>query len=61
MECDILLKGGHLIDPKNDRDGTMDLAIKDGKVAAVAVVFWVDEVAALEQDIAFHRLSLIHI
>ena len=35
MECDILLKGGHLIDPKNDRDGTMDLAIKDGKVAAV--------------------------
>ena len=35
MEYDILLKGGHLIDPKNDRDGTMDLAVKDGKVAAV--------------------------
>ena len=35
MEYDILLKGGHLIDPKNNRDGMMDLAIKDGKVAAV--------------------------
>lgn len=35
MNYDILLRGGHLIDPKNDRDSIMDLAIKDGKVAAV--------------------------
>ena len=36
MDADILLKGGHLIDPKNGRDGIMDLAVKDGKIAAVA-------------------------
>ena len=35
MDYDILLKGGHLIDPKNDRDSILDIAIKDGKVAAV--------------------------
>ena len=33
---DILLKGGHLIDPKNGINAPRDLAIKDGKVAAVA-------------------------
>lgn len=32
---DIIIKGAHLIDPKNDLDEPMDLAIKDGKVAAV--------------------------
>ena len=37
MNYDILLRGGHLIDPKNDRDSIMDLAIKDGKVAAVGL------------------------
>ena len=36
MAFDLLLKGGHLIDPKNDIDGPMDLAIARGKVAAVA-------------------------
>ena len=35
MRFDTLLKGGHLIDPKNNKDGLMDLAITDGKVAAV--------------------------
>ncbi len=35
MRFDTLLKGGHLIDPKNNRDGLLDLAITDGKVAAV--------------------------
>lgn len=34
-EYDILLKGGHLIDPKNDISGVRDVAILDGKVAAV--------------------------
>jgi len=33
---DVLLKGGHVIDPKNRINAPQDLAIKDGKVAAVA-------------------------
>ena len=33
---DLLLKGGHVIDPKNRIDVVRDVAIKDGKVAAVA-------------------------
>lgn len=35
MRYDLLLKGGHLIDPKNAVDGPRDLAISGGKVAAV--------------------------
>lgn len=34
---DILLKGGHVIDPGNNIDAVMDVAIKDGKIAQVAV------------------------
>jgi len=33
---DMLLKGGHLVDPKNEINGPMDIAISDGKIAAVA-------------------------
>ncbi|HEY4290483.1 MAG TPA: amidohydrolase/deacetylase family metallohydrolase [Puia sp.] len=33
---DLLLKGGHMIDPKNKIDGKMDLAITAGKIAQVA-------------------------
>jgi len=32
----LLLHGGHLIDSKNNLDAVMDVAIRDGKVAAVA-------------------------
>lgn len=32
----ILIKGGHVIDPKNKIDGIMDVAIHNGKIAAVA-------------------------
>ncbi len=32
----IVIKGGHIIDPKNDIDAVMDIAIKDGKIAAIA-------------------------
>jgi dihydroorotase len=32
----LLIKGGHVIDPKNGRDGVMDVAIADGKIAEVA-------------------------
>ncbi|MBD3628308.1 amidohydrolase/deacetylase family metallohydrolase [Cyclobacterium sp.] len=33
---DLLIKGGRLIDPKNNIDGVMDIAITDGKIARVA-------------------------
>jgi dihydroorotase len=32
---DLLLKGGHVIDPKNGRDGVMDVAVTAGKIARV--------------------------
>lgn len=32
----IVIKGGHVIDPKNGIDGLMDIAVKDGKIAAIA-------------------------
>lgn len=35
QEIDILIKNGHLIDPKNQIDGKMDVAIKDGKIFRV--------------------------
>ncbi len=36
QQLDILLKGGHLIDPKNKIDARMDVGIANGKVAQVA-------------------------
>lgn len=36
MSYELLLKGGHLIDPHNNIDELMDLAISQGKIAAVA-------------------------
>ena len=33
---DLLLKGGHVIDGRNGLDAVRDVAIKDGKIAAVA-------------------------
>src|SRR5690606_30963436 len=33
---DLLIKNGHVIDPKNGRDGVMDVAINDGKIVQVA-------------------------
>lgn len=36
QEIDMLLKGGHVIDPKNKIDSKMDVAIKDGKIFRVA-------------------------
>lgn len=32
----IVIKGGHVIDPKNHIDAVMDVAVKDGKIAQVA-------------------------
>lgn len=36
QEIDILLKGGHVIDPKNKIDAKMDVAITNNKIAQVA-------------------------
>jgi dihydroorotase len=36
QQVDILLKGGHVIDPKNKIDSQMDVAIVNGKIFAVA-------------------------
>ncbi len=36
QEYDILIKNAHLIDPKNDIDQKMDVAIADGKIAEVS-------------------------
>lgn len=33
---DLLLKGGHVIDPKNRRNGTLDIAISSGKIRKIA-------------------------
>jgi dihydroorotase len=37
QQIDILLKGGHVIDPKNKVDSKMDVAIVAGKISQVAV------------------------
>ena len=36
QKIDILLKGGHVIDPANNIDAVMDVAISDGRIAKVA-------------------------
>jgi dihydroorotase len=36
QQYDLILKGGHLIDPKNGVDAIRDVAIRGGKIAAVA-------------------------
>ena len=35
QQIDLLIVGGHVIDPKNDIDRVMDVAITDGKIQAV--------------------------
>jgi dihydroorotase len=35
-KMDLLIKGGHVIDPRNGIDGVRDVAIADGKIARVA-------------------------
>lgn len=36
QQYDLLLKGGHVIDPKNGVDNLADVAIKDGKIANIS-------------------------
>lgn len=35
VDCDIVLRGGHIIDPRNAVDGIRDVAVRDGRIAAV--------------------------
>jgi dihydroorotase len=37
VSYDLVLKGGHVIDPKNNISSVRDVAIRDGKIAAVAM------------------------
>lgn len=36
QDYDLVIKNGHVIDPKNGIDGVMDVAVLDGKIARVA-------------------------
>jgi len=36
QQHDLLLKGGHVIDPKNNIDAQMDVAVRAGRISAVA-------------------------
>lgn len=44
QQIDMLLKGGHVIDPKNSIDGIMDVAIDEGKILRVAPNIPTDDV-----------------
>jgi dihydroorotase len=49
-DFDLIIRGGHLIDPKNQLDGPVDIAVKDGLVAAVGAE--ISAAAAVEIDAA---------
>ena len=36
QDYDLLIRGGHVMDPRNGLDRVVDVAIKDGRIAAVA-------------------------
>jgi dihydroorotase len=44
QQIDMVLKGGHVIDPKNNIDGIMDVAIDEGKILRVAANIPTDSV-----------------
>ena len=74
-KLDLLIKGGHVIDPANEVDGVRDIGIKHGRVARVEENIATDEAHKTIDasnlvvtpgliDIhvhAYHTLSLIHI
>src|SRR6185437_4124503 len=49
-EFDLVLRGGHVIDPANGHDGLMDVAVKDDRIARVAPS--IPEPAARTLDVA---------
>jgi dihydroorotase len=51
---DIVIKGGHVIDPKNGIDGLMDLAIADGKIVKLANAIDVSKVTRVVDAKGFY-------
>ena len=47
MAYDLLLRGGHVVDPANGRNGVMDVAVTGGKIAAVAGSIPADDAARI--------------
>ena len=39
QQYDLILKGGHVIDPGNELDGVLDVGIKDGRIDLHAHVY----------------------
>ncbi len=50
QQYDLLIRNGHVIDPKNSIDKVMDVAVKDGKIARVAPK--INASAELEVDVS---------
>jgi dihydroorotase len=62
QEYDLVLKGGHVIDPKNKISARRDVAVKDGKIAAVEVNIPADKAAkAINVDGLYVTPGLIDI
>ena len=55
-EFDLLLKSGHVIDPANNIDEKMDVAIKGGKIARIASEISADE-AVTVADVSDHYVT----
>jgi dihydroorotase len=55
-QYDLLLKNGHVIDPANNRDGKLDVAISGGRVAAVGADLD-PALAAQTVDVAGHYVT----
>ena len=49
MPYDLLIKGGHLLDPGQGLDGVMDIGIADGKIAAIQADIPAHEAARVVQ------------
>src|SRR5574340_1119516 len=47
MPCDLLIRGGEVIDPASGRHGVCDVAVEQGLIAAVAPDLPVEEAAAV--------------
>src|SRR4051794_32526883 len=50
MSSDLVIRSGHVIDPASGLDGKDDVAVKDGRIAAVGL--WIDGSGAEVRDAA---------
>src|SRR5689334_21926757 len=39
MQCDLMLRGGQVIDPAQELNGVMDVAMADGRVAGIGALY----------------------